>query len=360
MAGINDAAAGADNLLRNAVGVKIGQSLLIVTEPADLGHYRDNIGNFVAEKAREIGAEVEVLEVPLPSGPETFPDIVKERLSRMDHTIFFSRIGDQVRFLTLPGSGTKTMVYAIDRDFLASDFGHLPFGLLEEIRDLVIDHISRASLYTITSPLGTNLAMELPNPLPGTSPVMPFSLKNFPVMIFPPVTGAALEGRLVVSHALTSTYIHDYDNSVLPLTAPVSFEIKGGRVVEIEAEGELGNQVRAQFERVSSIVGGDPWAVNSWHTGINPTTYFPKPALSEIDRWASVAFGSPRYTHFHLCGHAPGDICGQVFDATITFDDEPLWDQGRFVFLERPEAQATLDRYGVRPDALLVPRPLGV
>jgi hypothetical protein len=61
-------------------------------------------------------------------GPETFPKVVAAAMEQVDHTIFFSRIGDQVRFASLPGRGTCTMTYALDAGYLASDFAPLRGG----------------------------------------------------------------------------------------------------------------------------------------------------------------------------------------------------------------------------------------
>lgn len=79
-----------------------------------------------------------------------------------------------------------------------------------------------------------------------------------------------------------------------------------------------------------------------------------QPALADIDRWSAFAFGSPRYLHFHMCGHAPGDICGQMFDAEIAFDGVPIWRDGRLAFLDLPENADLLDAF---PDAAVPARP---
>lgn len=352
---------GARNLLAEAIDLKAGEKLLVVVEPAGTDHYRGDVGAIVAEVASELGAQVELATAGTTSGSETFPPTLAERIGRADHTVFFSRLGDQVRFARLPGSGTKTMTYTLDPHLLGDLFGRLPFKALEAVRAAVTARIAGARHYAIRCPRGTDLVVEREAPATdGPGLVTPFTVINFPAMIVPPIAAAGANGRLVLAHALTSTSIHSYDDDILPLDRPVTLLIRDGRVVDFEGDAETVARVVAHFERVGSIVGGDPWALNSWHTGINPTTVFAAASRDEIHRWGSVAFGSPRYTHFHLCGNAPGDICGQVFDATIAFDGEVLWQDGRFVYLERPEIAETLRGHGVDPALAGLRRDIGL
>ena len=58
-----------------------------------------------------------------------------------------------------------------------------------------------------------------------------------------------------------------------------------------------------------------------------------------------LVYGSPRFTHFHVYGHDPGEIAVSLYDATVFFDDEAYWKAGKFSFLDRPEIQRLLDRY---------------
>ena len=119
-------------------------------------------------------------------------------------------------------------------------------------------------------------------------------------------------------------------------------------------------RVKAQFERVASLFGGSRDIVNSWHAGINPFTWFLPPALSNIDRWSAISFGSPRYAHFHMCGSPPGDICGQLFDMTITFDDEVIWNHGQLDVLVKRTDDSLLRTLGLPPGLLDHSLPLGV
>ena len=44
----------------------------------------------------------------------------------------------------------------------------------------------------------------------------------------------------------------------------------------------------------------------------------------------------------HAAGIDPGDAAFHLMDQTISFDDQLVWDEGRMVFLDRPEIQAML------------------
>jgi hypothetical protein len=120
-------------------------------------------------------------------------------------------------------------------------------------------------------------------------------------------------------------------------------KIENSTIVDFEGDTKEIEKVKQQFERAAKITGGEAYALNSWHTGINPYTFFDGDPYADLELWGTVTYGSPRYTHIHAAGNDPGDISIQLFDASISFDDELFWDRGKFVFLDRPEVQALLD-----------------
>lgn len=362
----NAAAAGARNLLVDAIGVRSGETLLVVAEPAGSQHYRDDIAAFVAGVALGLGVRVQLMAASVGSGPEDFPDDVRVAMRGADHTLFFNRIGDHIRFTDLPGVARSTMAYTLDLASLGAWFGRMPVAVLSAVRERLLTRIAAARHCTLRCARGTGLRLTLPPPDPnGPARMTHFTVRDFPAMIFPPVSARTMSGRLVLTQALTSTSIHRYDDAILPLPAPLTLEIENGQIVHFAGPDGLAARVAAHFDRVAEAVGLDPLgpaarSVGSWHTGINPATYFAGRALDDMERWGSVAFGSPRYTHFHMCGTAPGDICGQLFDATIAFDDDVLWQDGRFCFLDTPEIQAIFDAHNV-PRAVAQARlPIGV
>lgn len=352
----DDPARGAANLLAHCVGLSRGESLLLVTEPAGSRYYDAEVALCIAEEARRLGATVTFFEAGPATGPESVPAGLVEAISGADHTLFLSRIGDQLRFAKLPGHGTKSMTYTLGIRHLAGGFAGARHDVMEQIRSELMSRIAVARRYTIRCPLGTQLEMNISaDELSVLRDSSGFTIRNFPVMIIPPIPAAALNGRLVISHALTSTGIHEYEDSVIPLTSPVTLTLAAGKIGRVEGEPDLVARVEAQLERIDRMFGGAGRRLGSWHVGINPFTFFERRALDDIDRWNGVAFGSPRYAHFHLCGALPGDICAQVFDPTICFDDDVLWQDGELAALNVAPLDGLAKRLEV-PSAMLSTR----
>lgn len=335
-----DIAAGALNLLRNCVSVKGGERVLIVGEEGPSAYFDSAVCGAVADVARDLGAEPRVVMAPDVEGPEGFPGAVSDAMASVDHTIFFARLGDRVRFCELPGGGTKTMCYTRDLGYLGADFGRVPYGLYAQVLERLMAAMGAASHYRITCPLGSDLQADVAAAGADDDLVSAdFTVRLFPIMIFPPVSCASMTGRLALGDWLTSTATHAYDGSLFTVDPGLFALVDGGRIVDLEGPQGQVARVREHFERVGAMVGGDPYAMNSWHTGIYPKTYFCGTASDDIENWGDVVYGSPRFTHFHACGADPGDICISMFDATITFDGEPFWDAGRFSFLDRDDLQ---------------------
>ena len=63
-----------------------------------------------------------LVDTPFIEDASEFPTDVSRAMDAVDHTLFLARIGDQVRFTDLGGTGTKTMCYALDEESFASEF----------------------------------------------------------------------------------------------------------------------------------------------------------------------------------------------------------------------------------------------
>ena len=237
------------------------------------------------------------------------------------------------------------MCYALTRQYLASAFGTTDYAATEAVLALLTRTVSGASRYRIRTADGTDLAADLPTG-EGEANLIPFSLTLFPTMIFPPVRFRSLNGTLTVSRFVLSSSTREYDDSVLMVPSPVRVTVEDGLMTEFRGEAEMVGAFRSQCERAAALTGGEPYRLNSWHTGVNPFTFYDRDPYADLERWGTVAYGSPRYTHIHAAGHEPGDISIQLFDASIGFDDEWLWQDGRFVFLDRPEVRELLDQSG--------------
>ena len=333
---------GSRSLLLDCVGMRKGDDVLLVGEDHRRAFFDTRVCRVLATAVRELGGSPHIVIVPETEGPEDVPDEVAQAMAEVDHTIFVSRLGDQVRFSEIDGPGTKTMCYLHDTGYLRSPFARVPYGALSEICELLQREIALRQHCRITCPEGTDLA----GPVSGDATVLEdFSVRQFPVMIVPPIEAGGLSGRLVLSRWLLSTSTHLYDDSLLPLPVPLAVRLEEGRIVAIDGKAEEVDRVRRHFESVASRSGGEAFRIHSWHAGINPTVFFNGRAEDDIEKWADMVFGSPRYTHFHACGTDPGDVSISLFDTTVSFDGEDYWKCGRLAFLDRPEVRDILGRY---------------
>ena len=354
-----DPIAGARNLLTNCVGVRAGERVLIVEEQAE-GFYDRAAPACVADQAAALGCAVSRFSCPPADGPIVLPEALLAGLAEADHTIFFNRIGDQVRFQALPGAGTKTMCYTLDIGFLGASFGSLPHRLMTDLLARLEAALARARSWRITCPRGSDVAGTITPPSDDAAP-SGFTLKLFPEAIFAPISCRTMTGRVGLGSWLMATANRRYQPDRLDLAGPVSALVEAGRIVDFEGEPGQVARVRRHYRTVAETFDIDPWVVHSWHTGIHPKTFYPAPALGDLERWGAVAFASPRYTHFHTCGdYSPGEIAWSLFDATIAFDGEPFWQDGRFVFLERPEIRALIAEHGAPEDAFSARADIGI
>ena len=333
------------NLLSNCVGVSAGESLLIIGEEPGLGYYDDRVCDVVAAVARQQGISTDLLRLPTVAGPRDVPESALAAMRRVDHTVFLARLGDQIRFTAVHGRCSKTMCYVLDLEYLGSAFARAHWKLFSRVHDRLVEAMSAANRYRITCPLGSSLSGDVPARDSTGNTLTAFTVKCFPPVIFPPLRCAGLRGELVLRRYLMSTSINTFEQSVVPLEQPVVAAIEDSRILGFEGDAETVARVESQYRRIGALTGGDPRAVNSWHAGIYPKTFYSAEPEADVQRWGDLAFASPRYTHFHTCGTSPGNIATATFDTTIAFDDEVYWDVGRFAFLDRPEMQALLDEF---------------
>ncbi|MFT5217945.1 MAG: hypothetical protein ACI9LO_000494 [Planctomycetota bacterium] len=338
--------AGVGNLLFDCAQAKPGERILLVGESGGSDFFEPGICDDVARVARDAGIDAAVILVEPVSDASRFPQAVTEAMQAVDVVIFFSRLGDQVRFIATPGNSRKIMCYALTRKLLSSAFSSTGFSAMKKTHDLLKEEITASTKYEIKAACGTRLSGEIAADKSSLPTLTDFSLELFPVMIFPPVNCHRLHGQLVLKDFLLSSSTRTYEDSVLILKSPVTAIIEDSRMVHFEGDDRVITSIRKQLERAAGITGGDPYQINSWHTGINPYTFYETDPYVDLERWGTVAYGSPRYTHIHAAGNNPGDISIQLFDASISFDERLFWDRGRFVFLDRPELQSFIENPG--------------
>jgi len=335
---------GARNLLLNCARVAPGERVLLVGELGAAPYFDARLCDDLARVCARLGIEANTVLAEPGADAEHFPPSVIQAMQKADVTIFFSRLGDQVRFLESPGAGRKIMCYTLTRAHLASPFAGIGYQLLQRIHDRLVSLLKGTKTISFQAANGTAMVADIPAQTDGAQALLTdFSLDLFPVMIFPPVNFQRLEGQLVLEHFVTSSSTRAYADSVLLLDSPIVAQIEDSRMVDFAGDGTLISRLRHQLERAASLTGGDAYRLNSWHTGINPYTFFDGDPYTDLERWGTVAFGSPRYTHIHASGKDPGDIAIQLFDASIRFDDQLIWNRGRFDFLDSDAVHALLD-----------------
>ena len=330
---------GIHNLLFKCAQIKPQERLLLVGEVGSQRYYDDDLCALVNQIAVEIGALVSTYNAEPVANAKSVPNELADMMSESDVVIFFSRLGDQIRFTDWPGTARKVMCYTLTKAHLGAPFASLDYSKMTDMVNLLESLIRTSSTYRIETPDGTQLTGEI---VAGDqdSSSQKFFVSLFPVMIFEPIICHNLSGTLTVSRFITSTSTTAYDQSVLRIQSPVTARVNNSVITALAGDTECVNQVDRQLNRAAQLSGGDPYVLNSWHTGINPGTFFSGNPFTNLERWGTVAYGSPRYTHFHGAGHAPGDVAYNLMDASIWFDDQMLWQKGKFAFLDRPEVQA--------------------
>ncbi len=334
-----DLADGIHNLLLNCVRVKPGERLLLVGEAGEDVYYEAELCLAVKQVADQLGLVTKMLyEEPVVDATRV-SDHVSREMSLSDAVVFFSRLGDQIRFLPSSVEARKVMCYTLTKAHLQAPFATLDHERMTQMLQMIESSIHSASHYKIETADGTNLIGEIIAET-GTKPSKTFHVNLFPVMIFEPIVCHNLSGNLTISKFITSTSTRAYDKSVLMIDSPVSARVENSTITSMNGDSRTTCRIVQQLERAAQLSGGSPYALHSWHTGINPGTFFKGNPYDNLEYWGTVAYGSPRYTHIHATGLDPGDVAYQLMDATIRIDDELFWHDGRFVFLDRPDVKS--------------------
>ncbi len=359
-----DTDAGARNLLQTCIGVKPGDSVLLVGENGPKAFFDPAICDLIADSVWAMDAEAEIFIAPEIDGPDDFPADLSDLIAQKDHTIFLSRIGDQVRFSDMSGGGSKTMCYLRDADYLGDAYSRVPYGVFAEVLPLLMAEFDVVETITLRCPKGTDLTIDMQGIRPdfddGKGPATDFTVKLFPILIYPPITCSGMTGRIALGDWLMSTSTTLYDDSLMTLTSPLIATVESGRIVRIDGDRDEVQRVERHLLNLAGNDADAAFKLNSWHTGIYPRTFYRGDPAENIESWADIVFGNPRYTHIHMCGADPGHVALSLFDTHIEFDGVPFWKDGDFKFLQRPECQALLDKYNCPAKAFETCREIGI
>ncbi len=318
---------GAMALLRDCVGGRKGEKLLIVSEEAAAGLYDAQAPKLVADAGIALGMQVFESQTKSYINNESEVDDFVSTLIGYDHIVFFSRVGDQIRFSKNPQLPPSTMCYTLNSTALNSSFGTACYSGMGEIKQAIDLAFSSASSIRVTCPRGTDFKGGALLPDAISTEV---SVKRFPLLVPRPITTSGFTGRVALSRFLVGTGSRYYDPYHLPLPNDVYALIENKCITRFEGADADIKLVEDHYYHVSQQFNIDPWCVDSWHAGIHPGCHFESDAEEDILRWSGSAFGSPRILHFHTCGdYAPGEISWHVLDPTVTLDGVAIWENGR-------------------------------
>ncbi|MDH3659919.1 MAG: hypothetical protein OEU92_07810 [Alphaproteobacteria bacterium] len=342
-----DLGAGADNLLFGCMSARPGDRLLLVREDSRHGFYDCMAPAFVADRARIQRLDVIEVEADPPDVDRDLPADIVRLLQDVDHALFFARIGDQLRFDIMPGQCTKTISYAFDAACLGSGYGTMPYAMMLELKAHIDARLAGAGEIRITCPLGTEL-VGVPHGMTANPSEGEVTIRRFPLNVFKPVPAIGFSGRVALARWLVGTGSRCYQPYELRLDGIAFALLEHGRIVDFEGPKDVVAKIRQHHQTVGELFSIDPLAVHSWHAGIHPHTVYPLPATHNLARWAGLAFGSPRFLHFHVCGDTPpGEISWTVIDPSITIDGARAWDRGRLALIDSQAAGAIIARYGL-------------
>ena len=355
-----NAKAGANNLLLNCLNVKAGDSVLLVLEPTE-ELYCHQVGAVFTECLNDLGANTTVVSPELISDPSDFPDAVATPMHNTDHTLFLSRVGDYVRFVSLPGSGSRATSYTLNVEMLAAPYATIDNRLLHQLQLKLEAELMDARHWQITCPLGTDLSGEFcwPSLTGGKDDDLTVTL--FPVATFKPVPCDTARGRVALSRWLMPGGAARLDNADMTINGVVHAIVGNGSLLSFEGTESEVDKLDGHYDYISQSLEINRNRIHSWHAGINPQTWFNHSADEYLDQWSAISFGSPKYLHFHTCGdEPPGEVAWSVFNPTIKIDGEEYWHHGELVWLQRNDNRQLIDACdGAQP--LLQPAlPIGV
>lgn len=335
--------AGALSLLKDCVGGRAGERLLIVSEPRSNGFYDDQAPRLAADVARSMGMTVYEMESNSFVSNDDEKSILLDSLRGFDHIVFFSRVGDQIRFSNLDRMPSTTMCYTLNQESLNSEFGTACHHGMIEIKNVIDQAFLSASTIKVTCPRGTEY---IGRPKFNHGSQNEVSLKRFPLLVPQPIPAMGFEGKVALSRFLIGTGSRFYEPYYQPLPHDVFAKLKDNKIVSFEGDSNTVDLVESHYKTVSEQLSIEPWWVDSWHAGIHPGCNFSIDAESDIMRWSGTAFGNPRILHFHTCGdYAPGEISWNILDPTIVLDGVTLWDNGQLHPDRLSEGAAVLARH---------------
>ena len=325
--GKTGAQAAAENLLLNCAGLVSGERLLILMEDAQEGHYAAELGSIVSNAARSCAIKTDLMTVPFKQEVFGLDPSVEAAMKHADCTIFFARLGDQIRFLDHAKNRRAIVCYALDEEMFSSTFGWAHHRAFSELKSGLDRMFALADRIRVTCPLGTKFEG------PGSPELLDIntdvSVTRFPMSVMAPVPADGFAGQIAQRGFLTGTCSRFYQPYAAKLDDVLLVRFENNRITSFDGSQRDIATAEAHYSAVASRFNIDRTYVHSWHPGIHPGCAYTRPAAQNFERWCSGAFGNPRILHFHTCGaYAPGEISLNIVDPTIEIDGVHIWENG--------------------------------
>lgn len=307
--------------------------MLILAEDPALDHFEAGLAPAVAAAARRIGVDAQCVEIGFSPEPGDLPRSVLAQMRRADHIVYLARLGDQMRFRPLPHAARSVVSYATTCAALAGPFGTIPHAAMLALKAAINTAMLEAREIRVTCPLGSDLRGRITpaaGAAPGSEALADVGILRFPMAVFAPVPMAGFSGRIALARFLVGTGSIYYEPFLHALDGVVMVTVNGTRATGHDGPPDAVAGLRAHVADIAARFGLDGEFVHSWHAGIHPGCAYVGRAEDNPGRWTSSAFGNPRLLHVHTCGaYAPGEICWNLLDPTVTLDGVPLWQAGR-------------------------------
>ncbi len=343
MATMDNLTAGADNLLLDSMGIGPDQRMLVVEEPDDCTLFEKRFADFIVQHAGFHGVTSVRRSPALVADPKDFPRDILQMMQEVDHTLFLSRLGDYCRFTNLEAPCSKTICYVRSLDMLGSAFAGTCNRLFHSLLERFESELFAAREWRIRCPLGTDIRGGFAWDQDSEGE---FSMNLFPVTTFRPAPCGTADGRVALSRWLMPGGAPKVDNARLMLDETIVAEVSNGELTGFTGSIESVRAANDHYDHVAGTLGINRNRIHSWHAGMNPFTRFDGDLATDrgLAEWEAISFASPRYLHMHTCGDIPpGEISWSVFNPTVEVDGQTLWEDGQFLWLQRPDIRPMLD-----------------
>src|SRR5690606_6362674 len=193
----------AANLLSHCAGLQPGSRLVVVHETEGQGYYDDRVAPAIAHAATDRGIRTTLCPVPFREAVGDLDAEMAELMAGADCTIFFARLGDQVRFRALPKGSRAVVSYVLDMEMLTSPFGTAHYRAFAALKEAIDAHLATAREIRVTCPHGSDFA----GPGPGWrgKPKEDVTIIRFPMSVFAPVPALEFSGQAALAGFLMGT-----------------------------------------------------------------------------------------------------------------------------------------------------------